>query len=229
MDVHKNTCNEWRSCWIDHVVNDSGIVRRVSDNKIVPPTLTPNGYLFVTLYDASSRPQRVHRLVAAAFIPNPHSKPHVNHIDGNKLNNNSYNLEWVTPQENMKHAAANGLTAKGTANSNALLTDDSVYLIKQALSEGASVLSVATAADVAYTTIMAIKRNVNWTHIPWPLDTTKTRVGASGENNPGAKLTRSIVEEIRLLLPLYGNSEIARNFGVNRKTIADIREGKTWE
>ena len=51
----------------------------------------------------------VHRLVAQAFTPNIYDKEQVNHIDGNKLNNNANNLEWVSHSENMEHAYNNGL------------------------------------------------------------------------------------------------------------------------
>jgi len=46
----------------------------------------------------------IHRMVAELYVPNPLNKPHINHIDGNRLNNHYTNLEWVTRSENMKHS-----------------------------------------------------------------------------------------------------------------------------
>jgi len=46
----------------------------------------------------------IHILLAKNFILNKYNKEQVNHIDGNKLNNDLNNLEWVTKSENARHA-----------------------------------------------------------------------------------------------------------------------------
>lgn len=65
-----------------------------------------NGYMYVDLYNRGKRKRfYVHRLVAEAYVPNPHNKPYINHIDGNPKNNDYTNLEWCTPSENVDHAS----------------------------------------------------------------------------------------------------------------------------
>jgi hypothetical protein len=51
----------------------------------------------------------IHIIVAKNFIENPNNYKVVNHKDGNKLNNNVDNLEWVTQQMNCIHAINNQL------------------------------------------------------------------------------------------------------------------------
>lgn len=71
---------------------------------------TPKGYVRVRLQkNGSGRNLFIHRLVAEVFVPNPDNKPEVNHKDGDKTNNRSTNLEWVTSSENQIHAYDSGL------------------------------------------------------------------------------------------------------------------------
>ena len=51
---------------------------------------------------------KAHRIVAMAFIPNPKKLATVNHKNGVKDNNNITNLEWMSQQDNVKHAWENG-------------------------------------------------------------------------------------------------------------------------
>lgn len=64
----------------------------------------------LTLPNGKKKRCYAHRLVANAFLIQPSDKhTEINHKDGNKLNNNVDNLEWVTPQENQQHALRNEL------------------------------------------------------------------------------------------------------------------------
>lgn len=69
-----------------------------------------NGYLYFNARSqTSNKTLKPHRLVAILFVENPHLYLEVNHIDGNKENNNYTNLEWCTPKQNQQHAVNTGL------------------------------------------------------------------------------------------------------------------------
>lgn len=69
-------------------------------NKLLKTFHNTKKYPCVELYCKNFR---VHRLVAEHFIPNPHNYNQVNHIDGNKDNNDVSNLEWCSNRMNVIH------------------------------------------------------------------------------------------------------------------------------
>ena len=97
----------------EYSISDSGEVRKDTTNYILSQS-TQQDYKFVTLLiEGKQKRMRVHRLVAETYIENPDNKPYVNHINGQRDDNNVENLEWVTPAENTQHAVATGLMNNG--------------------------------------------------------------------------------------------------------------------
>lgn len=74
------------------------------------------GYKCCMLYkNGEKKHTTIHRAVAMAFLPNNNNFPQVNHIDGNKENNNVSNLEWCTVSHNVQHAYDTGLNKPHTS------------------------------------------------------------------------------------------------------------------
>lgn len=91
-------------------VSNYGRIRNVKTGRILKTYINDRGYECVTLHkNRIQYVKRVHRLVADAFYDGNHSGLDVNHIDGNKLNNNLSNLEFCTRAENIQHAFRTGL------------------------------------------------------------------------------------------------------------------------
>lgn len=120
-------------------------------------------YLKVTLTKNGKQIQKlVHRLVAEAFIPNPENKKEVNHIDGNKLNNNIDNLEWVTPKENQQHSVRKNLRKFGTDLWNGKFNKLQVLEIIELKKEGFSCKRLGVMFGCNATTISAISRGLRY-------------------------------------------------------------------
>lgn len=104
-----NLGNVRRTAFIrhEHYSDTYQVVRKVRN---MTPTDNGNGYKRVGLRvntetGSKARNFYVHRLVAIAFIPNPESKPEINHLDHNRQNNRFDNLEWVTDAENTRYSS----------------------------------------------------------------------------------------------------------------------------
>lgn len=103
---------EWRPCKESRIyeASSNGQIRNRRTGRILKTQITSHGYETVQLnYDGDAHTHRVHRLVANAFYDEYDEKLDVNHIDGNKLNNNIENLEICTRQNNIRHAFRTGL------------------------------------------------------------------------------------------------------------------------
>jgi len=146
----------------------NGILRTVPE-KILTGTKDKDGYLKVSLnYEHILDICRIHRLVAKHFIPNPENKPVVNHKDGNKQNNNDWNLEWNSISQNTQHAYDFSfiLKKKGEKNKASKLKDNQVLEIRRLFKTKKYKHSeLAKLFNISSTMITRIVNNQNWKHI----------------------------------------------------------------
>lgn len=96
----------------DYYITSYGevISKKRNTEKILKKRINSKGYYYVNLCkNGIYKSHLIHRLVCYYFVKNQNNYNVVNHIDGNKLNNNYKNLEWCTLSHNSKEAARLGL------------------------------------------------------------------------------------------------------------------------
>lgn len=90
--------------WVSNYGQIKSVPRRGTTGGIMKGHADRKGYINVTLRkDGMQYTQKLHRLIAITFIPNPHNYPEVNHRDENKQNNRVDNLEWCTTSYNHEY------------------------------------------------------------------------------------------------------------------------------
>lgn len=144
---------------------------------MIKPALSKFGYLRYSLRRPGGKHVMfmAHRLVALAFIPNPHKKETVNHKDGIKTNNRFDNLEWMSSAENTHHAINTGLRKTYGSNVlNSLFNDEIVKQICELISKGYTnkqikeLINLPTngkTKTVLDTQISNIRHKRSWNHI----------------------------------------------------------------
>lgn len=140
----------------DFMVSSDGRLFSLRTNKDLKQYKNKAGYMVVASKLGGRKGKnicmRVHVMVAKAFVPNPDNKPFVNHIDGDKTNNEWWNLEWVTSSENNKHAWDIGLQSRLVKKRRKMSYDDVTYAIENP--DGLSLRAIARKFDTNHVSLM---------------------------------------------------------------------------
>lgn len=204
----------------NYLISNFGRIYSFKSNRFIQQRV--NGrYLRCSLYcrgGISNTNVLIHRLVAKYFVFKPNGCNVVNHIDGNRMNNNYTNLEWCTQKQNVIHACKNGLIKRnfGSDVAGSKLTKDQVMQIVN-LKGRFNGLEVANMFKVSRTTIFDIwsgRKYSCYTNIE--IQNSKT-------------LTKNMVIKIKEMLNKnIGRKEIREITGVNLCIIGKIARGERW-
>ena len=170
---------------------------------------------------------KVHREVAKAFISNPNKLDIVDHIDGNKTNNNAYNLDWVTLSTNTKRAITKKLITirKGEESNRAGFTNEQVREIIRRAFKGESGASIARSFKMDKSTINKILSKKNWSQI-WE----EPEFIGKFIKRQATALTVEAVEQIcRMFMDGKQDDAIAEIFNTKKDNISNIRARNTFK
>lgn len=234
---------EWRTIkeFPDFEVSNTGQIRRVvasrGGHKFLPlpyllsPSKMKNGYLMVSFWKDGKRYGRtVHRLVAAAFLPEPKPGQVVAHWDGTRDNNSATNLRWASCSENALDRHRHGTMLRNGA----VIDPQMVPEIKELRAQGLTYAEISQKYGVHRTTIMrAISghhwpQEVNRGHSPDHLPKVVPRPhNVKGEIHGRAKLTDDKVRQI--LSSDEPVKALAKKYGVCSRVVYSILSGKIWK
>lgn len=172
----------------------------------------------------------VHRCVAMYFckIPKRHREKgltykdlEVNHKNGIKWCNASFNLEWVTPKENTDHAWKTGLCdgIRGEKAHLAKITEEEAIQICEYIMQKKNNKEISELMNVSEKTIQHIRSKECWKHIACNYKFPKLN-----DNTPYTIPVDTIHEVCKLLeKKKFTDAEIAKLLDLNRRTVCDIR------
>ena len=176
-------------------------------------------YLFLRLQneDGVWKNRYIHRLAALMFIPTDDVTMQIDHINGDKQNNDYRNLRWVTNRQNAHFAMQNGLMPHAV-----FMTDETVHTICKMLSEGISVMKISRKTGFSYHSIYAIRYRRNWTHVSDGYDFGMTRKRTVMTDKTAHRICQ-------LILLGETDASISKETEVSATLISRIRSGRNFK
>lgn len=149
----------------NYLVHREGYVTNKRTGRVLKTDISNRGYLRITVCkDNKAKKFSLHRLVAELFIPNPRNCETVNHKK-TKMDNSYLDLEWMTQEENQRHAVENGLCPRGEESPTAKNKEGSIILICEMLQDGKTRPEIMKQIGVSKSLVDDIRRRKTWRHI----------------------------------------------------------------
>jgi hypothetical protein len=156
-----------------YFINEKGEVWSVAARRLMSQQWDekhPYPWLLLRCSDGKLRTVAVHRMMGRTWLELPpgligskKGEYCINHKDGNKQNNNATNLEWITCEENVRHAWITGLNqSAGEKSSNTKLKSAEVRRIRKDFISGKSLSSLANEYKMSVQGIHDICRFRRW-------------------------------------------------------------------
>ena len=149
-------------------INEDGVVLSKRFGTPLAYNIINSGYRTVELRHPIYKNRRllVHRLVVENFIRPIGRDMTINHIDGNKMNNNVSNLEIISLADNIRHAFNTGLMPVGEKNKRSIYTNDQIHEVCRLLSFGHySITQISEMTGVKPTRVSQILAREKWKSI----------------------------------------------------------------
>lgn len=154
---------------MDYRVFKDGRVFSCKTGKEISQRPNKDGYATFTAGKKGNRTRvRTHRVVAELFVDNPNDYDEVDHLDGNRMNPNASNLEWVTHKENIKRAYARGShdgRITGEKNPKAQLTETLVRQMRAEYRSGSRVIDIVDKYGCPWSTVNNAVKRITWKHV----------------------------------------------------------------
>lgn len=202
-----------------YIVHSDGRVWSKITKRFMNPTLSKTGYLIL-----GSKLGSVHRLVVETFLGEIPEGLAVNHINGDKTDNNLDNLEVVTYSENMKHAYKLGLCcSQGSNNSMSKVTEEDVIVMYDMFKRGCNNKEVASKFGLHDRYVSLIRHGKRWKILY------SERVKTPFPKSYNYKYSRNTLLYARTLLREgVANKDVSEITGIEKSAVSRLRSGKLY-